>query len=200
MQRVEDSLNLVLERFRLPIVEQVAPEPFPEETGEVLKEDPYTYQPLDFSRCEFRLLDLYSSKEDLDPVRCTLPHFGFEDDVKSLVKQSPYAKAIKLLKALSYTWGDVNKKGSIVLEGHEFPVTENLLAALRHLCNVNREPIPTEKSVVSYWWIDAICINQDNILERNEQVSLMTRIYKKASGATFGLEKRLTIVHWPWIW
>ncbi|KAK3679152.1 hypothetical protein LTR78_000713 [Recurvomyces mirabilis] len=31
-------------------------------------------------------------------------------------------------------------------------------------------------------WIDAVCINQDVVLERNEQVALMGRIYSQSSG------------------
>lgn len=40
-----------------------------------------------------------------------------------------------------------------------------------------------QKSVdASFWlWIDAICINQDNVLERNQQLLLMTDIYTRAS-------------------
>ena len=30
------------------------------------------------------------------------------------------------------------------------------------------------------WWIDALCINQDDVEEKNEQVKLMCKIYSKA--------------------
>ncbi len=41
------------------------------------------------------------------------------------------------------------------------------------------------------WWIDAICINQADVLEGNQQVALMRRIYKKAWAVHvwFGEEK-----------
>lgn len=32
-----------------------------------------------------------------------------------------------------------------------------------------------------YLWIDAICINQDDIAEKNSQVAMMAEIYKKAT-------------------
>jgi hypothetical protein len=36
-----------------------------------------------------------------------------------------------------------------------------------------------------YFWIDAVCINQEDILKRNAQVQLMGKLYKGAS-ITFG--------------
>lgn len=36
-------------------------------------------------------------------------------------------------------------------------------------------------SDVDYFWIDAICINQEDVLEKSAQVSLMGEIYKKAT-------------------
>ena len=72
--------------------------------------------------------------------------------------------------ALSYTWGSPEKTSFIVVNGSQFPVTPNLEAALRRL-----------HGTVQYLWVDAICINQDDIHERNSQVSLMRSIYKTAS-------------------
>lgn len=71
----------------------------------------------------------------------------------------------------------------MIIEGHHFPVTENLESALRNLRNF-RDPASEATTGVtrSFWWIDAICINQEDVVERNQQVNLMTRIYKKAVG------------------
>lgn len=51
------------------------------------------------------------------------------------------------------------------------PVTKNLYGALNHLRNEH-----TERDL----WVDAICINQDNIKERNYQVTLMKNIFQKS--------------------
>lgn len=56
--------------------------------------------------------------------------------------------------------------------GHECTVTKNLGAALQKL----RLPDGARKI-----WIDALCINQDDVLERNEQVRLMGEIYSRCS-------------------
>ena len=73
--------------------------------------------------------------------------------------------------AVSYSWGSEETPKTIKINGDSFPVTENL-----HCCLVNlRRPngaLPL--------WIDAICINQKNIKEKNVQVPKMTQIYEKA--------------------
>jgi hypothetical protein len=74
--------------------------------------------------------------------------------------------------ALSYTWDVMATLHSIELNGLEFPIRENLHAALVQL----RRPFT---SVCQ--WADAICINQASIPDRNSQVPLMREIY---SGAT----------------
>jgi hypothetical protein len=74
-------------------------------------------------------------------------------------------------EALSYTWGDPNVKVPILLHGQDFLVGTNLKAALCHLRLVTR---------VRKLWIDAVCINQADICERNHQVQIMRNIYTNA--------------------
>lgn len=87
--------------------------------------------------------------------------------------------------ALSYVWGDANdRRGLIVVDLNDDPgahhlaspkrlgVTANLAEALTHL------PWPDSHSIL---WIDAICINQEDMDERAEQVKLMAEIYTSAS-------------------
>ncbi|KAM0342381.1 hypothetical protein ACHAPU_009568 [Fusarium lateritium] len=81
-------------------------------------------------------------------------------------------------EALSYVWGAAQISEHAQVEADpsqstaQTPTTlgirPNLASALRHL------RYPTETRVL---WIDAICINQDDIPERNEQVKRMTNIY-----------------------
>jgi hypothetical protein len=59
----------------------------------------------------------------------------------------------------------------IQVDGCEFSVCRNLILALSHL----RDP-----SQPKTFWIDAICIDQKNIEEKNHQVSLMKEIYGRA--------------------
>lgn len=74
--------------------------------------------------------------------------------------------------ALSYVWGDASITKEITLEGVLFEITENLYSALSHMRH------PTEAKVL---WIDAISINQQNIIERNIHVRVMTKLYSNAT-------------------
>jgi hypothetical protein len=76
--------------------------------------------------------------------------------------------------ALSYTWGDPSKIREILVNGHVMRVTENLEACLRVLRD--------KPYMQNGWkiWIDALCINQADIVERAFQVKRMHDIYRKA--------------------
>ena len=79
-------------------------------------------------------------------------------------------------EALSYTWGSAD--GSIDLfvdisrrSDQSLPMTQNLECALQHLRYIDKPRI---------LWIDAICVNQQNLSERSEQVARMADIYTLA--------------------
>jgi hypothetical protein len=74
--------------------------------------------------------------------------------------------------ALSYTWGTIPAAPSIIIDGVSVPVTPNLFAAIKHL---------RSKESPLIWWIDALCINQRDVAERNSQVTVMSAIYGRAS-------------------
>jgi hypothetical protein len=61
---------------------------------------------------------------------------------------------------------------------HDMRIKPNLEKALKQLRKLSEErPL----------WIDAICIDQNNTVERNAQVSMMTDIYGKASNVCIWL-------------
>lgn len=76
--------------------------------------------------------------------------------------------------ALSYTWGSPENKATILLDGHEFKVTRNLEDALRSLRDCKVLP---EQGLL---WVDALCINQDDLSERASEVQRMQSIYVSA--------------------
>ena len=75
-------------------------------------------------------------------------------------------------EALSYTWGGAVGTNNITLNGCQFLVTQNLWDALVHL---------RFRKIPRTMWIDSLCINQGDVLERSSQVQLMPRIYQSAS-------------------
>lgn len=90
----------------------------------------------------------------------------------------------------------------IILNGHAFTIRQNLYSALKSISdhvqmatdeqNTSAE-MSAENTVYApshlkkppqcwkYFWIDAICIDQDAVFERNHQVRMMSEIYKSAT-------------------
>lgn len=75
-------------------------------------------------------------------------------------------------EALSYVWGEQTVKCQISCEGATITITESLHDALLQI----RLP-----RISRQIWADAVCINQQDLVERNQQVSLMQLIYSQAS-------------------
>ena len=114
------------------------------------------YTPLDSGGREFRLL-LLAPGDEAESIDSVLIH-------ASLDNHPPY-------ESLSYAWGNPNATYPINVNGCTFLVTTNLKAALERLRHADDE---------RYLWIDAICINQSDISERNDQVTRLVWIYQCA--------------------
>jgi hypothetical protein len=72
---------------------------------------------------------------------------------------------------LSYTWGNPGNRIPIKVDGKSFYVSRNLHDFL----------VMARRTLADTWlWIDALCIDQSNTLERNHQVQQMGRIYSLA--------------------
>lgn len=135
-------------------------------------------------------LDTYKA-----PIRCHLVE-------ASLDNLPPY-------EALSYVWGDSEITEPIVCNGQTFHATKNLVRALRrirlgisppeteaagHDSESSSQGHPTDATLLSgsasegmlqryrpdLLWVDALCINQADISERNNQVKLMKEVYSQA--------------------
>lgn len=75
--------------------------------------------------------------------------------------------------ALSYTWGDIDDREDISINGHNFSITRELEVTLRHLRTASVERVV---------WIDAICINQADKAELTWHMSCMREVYAGAEG------------------
>jgi len=110
-------------------------------------------------------------------------HASPSDKVRCGMSVHPYAPP--KYQALSYTWGDANRKVPISINGQDFLVTTNLDDALRHL----RPLTSDEESSCLALWVDAVCINQENSNERDAQVRRMRIIYEQAERVILWLSK-----------
>lgn len=75
--------------------------------------------------------------------------------------------------ALSYVWGSPEPCQTVSLDGCDFLVRQNLFDFLQEYWRRERS---------GFLWIDAICIDQTSIPERNHQVVIMGQIYSLAHG------------------
>ena len=108
---------------------------------------------------EIRLLHLHPGFYSL-PLHCSLESV--------FVGQGERPK----FEALSYTWGAALERRSVLVkDAGEFPVTDNLWYALRRLRRLLK---------IRTLWVDAICINQQDLTERADQVRIMYDIYSYA--------------------
>ena len=124
----------------------------------------YYYPLLDHSRQCIRLLSLSPS---CDHISCTLDTFPLD-------APPPFI-------ALSYEWGPAISQAqckSIKLNGARMAIRTNLYHALG---TFTVHGFPKEVSAeIRHIWIDALCIDQENLQERNHQVNLMAQIYQTA--------------------
>ncbi|KAF3769486.1 HET-domain-containing protein [Cryphonectria parasitica EP155] len=117
--------------------------------------DPYRAVPIDPGKRAIRLVKVQPGSSP--PIRCQFISCLLEDC-------PPYI-------ALSYTWGSSEHKRNIQLQSKTCAVSKNLFA---FLCRVSRDAND------SFFWIDALCINQSCNRERTHQVRLMKEIYSRA--------------------
>ncbi|XP_014551169.1 hypothetical protein COCVIDRAFT_42478 [Bipolaris victoriae FI3] len=72
--------------------------------------------------------------------------------------------------ALSYMWGYTDTKERIKMDSKTIEVTLNLEAALRRVRNMEKAKL---------LWVDGLCINQQDVEEKNVQVMRMKNIYTR---------------------
>lgn len=140
----------------------------------------YEYNKLLTETPQFRLLQLVPGENT-----------RLECEISTHVLDSPEAPAHT---ALSYTW-DNPKHDNLVVNGQRISEKDELRTKykIRHplWCGSNRLLISTglrdallkirDKNDATTLWVDAICINQDDLAERASQVLLMQRIFHTAS-------------------
>ena len=110
-----------------------------------------------FSRW-IRLYTAAESKSLNNPIQCAF----YTAKIKPCLEEQYIA--------VSYAWGQPTLSQSISIDGQPFRVHANLYTFLRCYQSQIREPV--------LLWIDAICIDQNSVQERNAQVAYMDLIYR----------------------
>lgn len=119
------------------------------------------YSPLNESENEFRLLRILPSSSFDASIECRLSTHSLKQSTQFI--------------AFSYVWGDASDTEEIVVNGQRKSVTRNLFQLLQHA----RFALVSEHNDPPFW-INALCINQADVSERNHQVQLMGSIYSSS--------------------
>lgn len=136
----------------------------------------YQYTPFPPKTDQIRLLTLLPASDENAEIAVALQNISTKS-------------AAQHYEALSYVWGSPENPVTIRVVTSSTPepvedvsasacitaplgVTQNLASALRHL---------RRRDSARTLWIDAICIDQQNIAERSEQVGKMAEVYSLAA-------------------
>lgn len=117
------------------------------------------YQPLDKDKSEIRVLRAFFAKSS-DVLCITTSHI-------SLVASPP-----PTYTAISYCWGPPDRLVPLWINEQQVLIRASLHCLISTLC---------AKDQTESFWLDSLCINQRDVLERNWQVRLMGEIYSKAA-------------------
>jgi len=101
-------------------------------------------------------------------ISVRLPHFPFDDTTPAFT-------------ALSYNWGDPMPKTAILCNNATFDAGPSLYAALVALRERHARMLSYPQQPRCLFWIDALCIDQDNDEEKAQQVPLINTRYRHAA-------------------
>ncbi|TIC91658.1 Heterokaryon incompatibility protein 6, OR allele [Colletotrichum higginsianum] len=125
---------------------------------------PFRYQALEDNVYATRFVQIETAESNDSLLVCSLTHVAFGDRPK--------------FEALSYMWGGEDEQRAITLNGCQFHVRKNLFDALVYL---------RSQGQTGFLWVDALCIDQNNIKERTKQVRIMRHIYFRAASVVVWL-------------
>ncbi|KAH4040065.1 hypothetical protein HBI09_023240 [Parastagonospora nodorum] len=99
--------------------------------------------------------------------------FSIHPEIACKIRVANFSDA-PAYEALSYCWGSPEKLVPITCDGRLFEVSPSLRDGLQQLYQYSKT------SGISWFWIDQICIDQKDGLERTHQVQLMNKIYSSS--------------------
>ena len=119
---------------------------------------PPSFKPLPQPQDHYRLVNILPGRPS-DPIVCA-------------TKVISLTEAVSVYSALSYCWGSQDRTRPIICDNASFRVTANLESALKRL---------RATDIARDFWIDQICIDQDNLAEKSQQLGLMGAIYQRSN-------------------
>ncbi|KZM22954.1 hypothetical protein ST47_g5906 [Ascochyta rabiei] len=167
----------------------------------------FQHSPLDHNKSSIRLIEILPSLSREGHIQCTISHHTIEASYD----------------CLSYRWGDPLPEAKILVNGQPFSARWNLFdfldverlkreeSSLRMMhfsadkfnypkSSVRSSDLPKPTTQTRLLWIDALCIDQKNNLERDHQVAQMGKIFSQANTVyvwlgTMPILSQLSIIH-----
>jgi len=124
----------------------------------------YQNHPITNGSRDIRLLSLQPGNF-IDPIKCEVRNANLDQEGLEY-------------ETLSYVWGQSAIRLSILVDDQMTEVTTNLGNALRYLRK-------GDKAIAL--WVDALCINQRDKVEKTHQVGMMGEIYRMCSAVCIWL-------------
>jgi hypothetical protein len=170
--KFDDEIQIDLDHTTLQV-----PDPAPLPEGFLAEDDLWTTLPegWDVYQTQGNGAFLFGNESSDGEFSWSHPIHHIERSWYTLPEDWPYPGFTPRYEVLSYTWGSPGKTDCVAVRTSNglraLSISHNLTTALRHLRD-NDQP--------STFWIDAICINQDDLDERSEQVGKTRAIFKMA--------------------
>jgi hypothetical protein len=117
----------------------------------------FRHTPIDHAQSSFRLVEVAPSLSSDGLIQCQLSH--------TVIRRAAYV-------CVSYRWGPAAPCREILINDQLHTVRQNLFEFL--------EVLRTKTGMLPKLWIDALCIDQQDNLERNHQVAQMGQIFFQA--------------------
>ncbi|KAK5174504.1 uncharacterized protein LTR77_001584 [Saxophila tyrrhenica] len=133
----------------------------PSGSGDTNAAQDFQHTPLEDAAKEIKLLHILPET--------TTGHLNFELHAYQRDAAPPYA-------AISYAWGELKYCKAITIQHREFRVTSNCHYALQQIVHQHLASPEYE-----YYWMDSLCINQQDNEEKGIQVRLMWETFSEAA-------------------
>jgi hypothetical protein len=132
--------------------------------------EPYKYETLNQDRKEIRIFRQVAD----------LPDENIALEMKTISILQPGHQAFT---TISYVWGDPRMEIPIVISGQQLLITRSVHELLYVLLRMDEfdGPVASCDMRATWWWLDSISINQQDLADRASQVQIMGEIYKKSS-------------------
>ncbi|KAF3039407.1 hypothetical protein E8E12_008758 [Didymella heteroderae] len=126
----------------------------------------FQYTPLTQPKQEIRLVQIVPGSGSIE---LTLDTYEISEDLNYV--------------ALSYEWASEEDPEEISVNGAALQLRQNLCAALLRVRSWHLQKLEDGlfDDPAPQFWIDAVCINQADVMERGHQVAMMGRIFRQAS-------------------